>query len=124
MNIRSSTTQRIILISTILLLLVLAWVSLSGGINQIPRSESIGQILETIVQLVCGILSLLIALTCFYGKRWRRPVRIIWGATLMTAAGMSSLVWGPPMLTVTLVFATAALLIALTIVWLLRVSGA
>jgi len=123
MKIRS-TVRRIILISAILLLLAVAWVSVSGGISQLSRSRTIGQVTETTIQLACGLLSLLSAFTCFYGKRWRRPVRFIWGATLMTAAGMSSLVWGPPMLTVALVFAAAALLIALTIVWLLRVGGA
>jgi hypothetical protein len=119
-----SAVRRIILISTILLLIALAWTALSGGLGQLSRSQTIGQQAETAVQLACGFLSLLSAVTCFYLHRWRRRVRIAWAVSLTMTAGMSSLVWGPPMLTVGLAFAAGALLGALTIIWLLRVGGA
>jgi hypothetical protein len=109
--------------SAILLLLAMAWVALSGGLNQLPRSRTIGQRVETAVQLACGLLSLLSAVTCFYWHRLRRPIRAAWAISLTTAAGMSSVVWGPPMLTVGLALAVGALLVALTIIWLLQVGG-
>jgi len=120
----SLALRRIILISTILLLLVLAWVTFAGGLNQIPRSQTIGQVVETVVQIACGVLSLLIAVTCFYWQKLRRPVRFAWLISLILTAGMSSLVWGPPMLTVGLVFAALAFLVALGIIWLLRIGSA
>ena len=121
----SSVVRRIILISTILLLLVLAWVTFSGGLNQIPLSQTIGQVVETVVQIACGLLSLLIAVTCFYWQKLRRPVRLAWLISLILTAGMSSVVWGPPMLMLGLVFAVLAFLVAQGIIWLLRVgSGA
>lgn len=121
----SSAVRRIILISTILLLLVLAWVTFSEGLNQIPLSRTIGQVVETIVQIACGLLSLLIAVTCFYWQKLRRPVRLTWLISLILTAGMSSVVWGPPMLMLGLVFAVLAFLVAQGIIWLLRVgSGA
>ena len=123
MNI-NSFARRIILTGGILILIVMASVLFSGGLSQLSRSRTIGQITETYIQFTCGVLTLLSAFTCFYGKRWRHPIRTIWVITLMTTAGMSSLVWGPPMLIVGLAFTAGALLIALAIIWLLRAGGA
>jgi hypothetical protein len=102
---------------------MMAWVLFSGGLSQLSRSGTIGQITQTSIQITCGVFTLLILFTCFYMKRLRRLIRTIWIITLMITAGMSSLVWGPPMLLVGLVFATAALLVALAIIWLLKVGG-
>ncbi|MCX6168107.1 MAG: hypothetical protein NTX65_02120 [Ignavibacteriales bacterium] len=116
--------RRIILISTILLLFVLAWVSLSGGINQIPRSKTIGQKVETVVQIVFGLFSLLITVTCFYWHKLRRSVRLAWLISFVLTAGISSVVWGPPMLTIGLVCTVLAFLVARGIIFLLDVGNA
>jgi hypothetical protein len=105
-----------------LLLLAVAWAALSGGLSQLPRSLTIGQQVETGMQFACGLLSLLSVLTCFRWRRWNRPVLVLWTISLMTTAGLSSLVWGPPMLSLGLAFAAGALLLALVIIWLLRVG--
>ena len=105
-----------------LLLLAVAWAALSGGLSQLPRSLTIGQQVETGMQLACGLLSLLSVLTCFRWRRWNRSVLVAWTISLMTAAGLSSLVWGPPMLSIGLAFGAGALLLALVIIWLLRVG--
>lgn len=114
----------IILISAILLLLAVAWLALSGGISQLPRSVTIGQQVETTVQLACALLSFLSAFTCFYWKRLRRAVRVAWIISLTTAAGLSSIVWGPSMPGVGLAIAAFALLVGLAIIWLLRIAVA
>lgn len=116
--------RHILLAIAMLLLIAVAWTALSGGIRQIPRSRTLGQRVETTVQLACGLLSLLSVLTCFRWRRWGRLVRAAWAISLMTAAGLSSLVWGPPMLIIGLVFAAAALLLALAIIWLIRTGRA
>jgi hypothetical protein len=103
-----------------LLLLALAWQALSGGFRQIPHSRTLGQRFETAMQIACGLLSLLSMLTCFCWRRWNRPVLVAWTLSLMTAAGLSSLVWGPPMFIIGLGFAAGALLVAMAIIWLLR----
>jgi hypothetical protein len=89
-----------------------------------PRSRTIGQRVETAVQLACGLLSVLTVITCFYWRHWGRRIRVVWTISLTTAAGLSSLVWGPPMLTIGLAFAAGALLVALAIIRLLRLGGA
>ena len=44
--------RRIILICSILILVLIAWVSITGGVKQLPHSLTIGQKVETILQLV------------------------------------------------------------------------
>ena len=112
--------RRILLTGATLLLVTVAWMALSGGLRQIPRSRTFGQRVETTVQLACGILSLLSVLTCFRWRRWGPPVLVAWAISLATAAGVSSVVWGPPSLIIGLVFATGTLLMALGIIWLVR----
>lgn len=103
-----------------LLLMTVAWMTLSGGLHQIPRSRTLGQRVETTVQLACGLLSLLSVLTSFWWRRWSRPVLAAWAISLAAAAGLSSLVWGPPSLIVGLVLAALSLLVALATMRLLR----
>ncbi len=119
-----TAARRIILIGTILFLLVVAWASLAGGLGQLPRSQNIVQRVETTVQLACGLLSLLSAVTCFCWTRLRRAIRAAWIISLTTTAGLSSVAWGPPMLATGLAIAAAALLVALAVSWLLRIGGA
>ena len=105
-----------------LLLLVVAWMALSGGVAQLPRAHALGQRLETVVQIACGVLSLLALLTSVWARGWGRAVRIAWIVSLMMTAGLSSLVWGSPSLMVGVLFAVVALLVARAILWLLRAS--
>ena len=112
--------RRMQLAGGMLVLLVVAYMTLSGGVAQWPRSHSAGQRLETIVQIACGMLSLLTLLTSVWLRGWGRGVRLVWIFALMVTAGLSSLVWGAPSLPVGVVFAVAALLVALAILWLLR----
>ena len=123
MNIRP-TIRRIILISSMLLLLMVAWISLMGGFSQLPLSLTIGQKVETTVQIICGLLSLLNAITCFYWQKFSRPIRTAWVISLTITAGMSSVVWGPPMITVGAVFAGLAFFVAIGIIKLQKVGGA
>ena len=115
--------RRGLLACTLLFLIWLAWKALSGGFRQLPRSHTAGQKVETVLQLECGVLSLLVALTCF----WRRPtwapvVRTLWAISLASAAGLSSLVWGPPMPLIAVLFVAVALFVARAIQWALRTA--
>ncbi|HKI46222.1 MAG TPA: hypothetical protein VKA08_12900 [Balneolales bacterium] len=55
-------------------------------------------------------------------RRWAHPVRIAWTIVMVTAAGLSSVVWGnsPPLTGILLVF--GALIVVLSIQWALRIS--
>jgi hypothetical protein len=112
--------RHVILVFIILLLMALALATLSGGLRQLPLSHSIGQLVETTLQLMAGILTLLVALTCFWRRKWGPPARSAWAISLVTAAGLSSFVWGPPMPLIGLLFALLALFAAWVISWALR----
>ena len=114
--------RRGLLAGTMLFLLWLAWKALSGGFRQIPRSHTVGQKVETVIQLECGVLSLLVTLTCLWHRQSAPLVRTLWGISLATAAGLSSLVWGPPMPLIGLLFVAIALLVARAIKWTLRTA--
>ncbi|MBZ5538641.1 MAG: hypothetical protein LAO31_22060 [Acidobacteriia bacterium] len=81
--------------SAALLLITVAWMAFSGGLDQIPQSRTLGQRVETTAQLGCGLLTLLSVLTGYRWRRWGPPVLAAWAIALTTAAGLSSLVWGP-----------------------------
>jgi len=123
---RRPIVRRFILAVVAMLLAAVSWATLWGGFHQIPRARTFGQQVETAVQLVCGLLGVLSVLTCIWGRgrRWNRPVLIAWTVSLPAAAGLSGLVWGPPMLIVGLGFAAGTLLLALGVIWLVRASGA
>ena len=103
-----------------LVLLVVAWEALSGAVRQFPRSDTVGQKVETAVQLACGLLSLLSVLTTFVWRRSASRIHPAWAGSLAAAAGLSALVWGPPQPAVALSFAAGALLAALGVMRLLR----
>jgi len=103
-----------------LILIALAWGAISGGLEQLPRSRTAGQKIETLVQIMCGLLSLLTVLTCFWRRKWSYAVHTAWAVSLAAAAGLSAFVWGPPMLLVAVLFIAGALLFALIILWALR----
>jgi peptidoglycan/LPS O-acetylase OafA/YrhL len=115
-----SIGRRLLFAAASLLVLAIAWAALAGGVSNIPRSITLGQRIETAVQLVAGALSPLVVLTCFLLRRWTRPIRLAWAVTLAAAAGISALVWGPPMAGIALVFTAVVLLLTLGIAWALR----
>jgi len=112
--------QRIVLAVAVLLLLVLAWTGLTGGIDDFATAENVGQEGQTVAQLAYGLLSLLTVTTVHGVHRWRGVIRGAWAASMMVAAGLASMVWGDAGALVGLVAAAGALLIALAILWLLR----
>lgn len=112
--------RRLLLTCISLLLLLLAWEALAGSVRQFPRSSSVGQQVETVVQFGCGLLSLLTVLTCFWWRSWAGAIRVAWAITLVAVVGLSSMVWGPPMPLTALALSTVALLVALATLWALR----
>lgn len=114
--------RRLLLLCSTALLIMLAWGAFSGALGQFPRSHTVGQRVETTVQLVCGFLSLATVVTCFWWRQWDGPVRWAWAISLATAVALSSLVWGPPMPLTGLLFAVGTLLAALAIIWALRTT--
>lgn len=112
--------RRLLLTCVTCLLLLLAWEALVGSVRQLPRSSTLGQQVETIVQFGCGLLSLLTVFTCFWLRRWAGAIRAAWAIALVSVAGLSSMVWGPPMPLTALALGVVALLVALATIRVLR----
>ncbi|PKD45158.1 hypothetical protein [Rhodohalobacter barkolensis] len=107
----------LLLICIILFLLILTWWAIAGGVHQLSHSNTLGQHIETVVQLLCGVLSFLTVSTYFVLKKWASFIRVAWIFSLVLTAGLSALVWGPPMPLIALLFAAVALLAAYIILW-------
>lgn len=107
-----SVVRRLLRACAALLLVGLAWWAVLGGYRSWPRARTFGQQAETIIQLACGMLSAAVVATRFRWGRYSRRVRTAWFVSLAAAAGLSALVWGPPMPLIALAFAGAALLAA------------
>ncbi len=114
--------RNVLLAMVALLLLVLAWGALSGGVRQIPLARTFGRQAQTVLQIAAGVLSVLVLITHAGRHTWRRHLRAAWAVSLALAAGLSSLVWGPPMPLLAVVFAAVALLLALGVIRVLRTT--
>ena len=105
-----------------LLLLWLGWTGLTQGINQLPQSQTPGQIAQTITQVAFGLFALLSLVTTFWARRWNTLMLAAWTVSVTLAAGLASVVWGGTSLLVGLLSGAGAFLIGLGIAWLLRVA--
>ena len=105
-----------------LLLLWLGWTGLTQGINQLPQSQTPGQIAQTLAQVAFGLSALLSLVTTFWARRWNTLMLAAWTVSVTLAAGLASVVWGGTSLLVGLLSGAGAFLIGLGIAWLLRVA--
>jgi hypothetical protein len=119
----AAIARRAALGGVLVVLTLVAWGAVWGGFRQMPRAETSGQRAETAVQIACGVLSVLTALTCFRWRRWAGAVRVAWAASLALGVGLSGLVWGPPMPWIALLMGAGTLLAALLLIWAMRAWG-
>ena len=105
-----------------LLLLWLAWTGLTQGINQLPQSQTPGQIAQTLTQVAFGLFALLSLVTTLWARRWNTLMLAAWTVSVTLAAGLASVVWGGTSLLVGLLSGAGAFVIGLGIAWLLRVA--
>ena len=112
--------RRFLLAMALLVLLVLAWVGLTGSLEQLPQSHTAGQRLQTLSQLTYGVFSLLGIVTTFWKRRWASVVLSGWAVSLAAAGGLGSVVWGRSSWVLGLLAAAGAAVVAAVIIWLLR----
>jgi ammonia channel protein AmtB len=117
----NARVRQILLVIVCVVLLWLAWIGLSGGVDQLSQSQSAGEMVQTFTQFAFGLFALLSVVTTFWAQRWNPLMLGSFTISLSLAAGLASVVWGGTSLLIGLVSGTAALLIGLGIAWLLRV---
>jgi len=111
----------------VLLLLGLAYIGITGGIDQFDQSThsqySIGQIIQTVLQLAFGLLSIAVIAVWFWARRWSTTVFAAFVVSLTLAGGLASVVWGGTSITIGVVSGLASLAVGWVIMWLLRFSA-
>jgi hypothetical protein len=113
----------VLLAIAIVLLLVLAWTGINGGIHQLSTTATTGQTIQTALQLLYGALSVLSIVTVYWGRRWNRLVLACWTISLALAGGLGATEWGGATLRIGIVSAAAAGLVGVGIAWLLRIGA-
>lgn len=110
--------RRTLLVVALVLLLVLAWTGIKGGIEQLSSAHTRGQQIQTIIQLVYGVLSIGCILTVRLS--WNRSLLVCWTIALALGGGLGAVAWGQASLGIGLVSGLAAGLVGAGIAWLLR----
>ena len=109
------------------LLLFLGYTGIAGGIEQLDQTNhtayTVGQIIQTVLQLLFGVLSFAVIGTWFWARGSSRPVVIAWIATLTLAGGLASVVWGQTNIWIGVLSGAASALVAWAIAALLRVGA-
>ncbi len=114
---------RVLFVLTLLLLLGLAWIGISGGWSQLAQSPTPGRQIQSIAQLAYGLLSLVSLIVWFATRRWSWSVLVAWVLSVALAGGLAPVVWGESSVAVGVVSGMASGLIAAGVVWLLRFSA-
>ena len=120
------TFSRALVSLAVALFLALAYTGIAGGIDQFDQSShdqyTIGQIVQTVMQLAFGVLSVASIVVWFWARVRSRPVLIAWALSLGLAGGMAPVVWGHSSVGVGIISGVASLLVAWGIAALLRVG--
>lgn len=116
--------RRALLVVAFVLLLVLAWTGLNGGIEQLSRSHTTGQAIQTVMQLVYGMCAVLCIVTVYWARRWNLLLLVYWTVALALAGGMGAIFWGDTSLLVGIGSGAAAGLVGAGIAWLVRFGAA
>lgn len=113
-------TARVLRIVAILLLLAMAWLGIRGGIHDWPQSQSAGQKVQTVFQLLYGLLSLLLIVSTLRVAPFRRFVGWAWVITFTIAGGLAPPVWGDSTWLAGLAAGLVAFGVGLLVLWLSR----
>ena len=112
--------RRFLLIVAIVLLLLLVWTGLYGGINQLSGLHTTAQMIQTAFQLVYSVSAVLSIVTVFWAQRWNRAILVCWTIALAFAGGLGATAWGGASALIGGVSGVAAGLVGAGIAWLLR----
>lgn len=114
--------SRILLGIALVLLLVLAWTGVRGGLEQFP-GHTTGQRAQTIAQLAFGVFSLLSIVVLSSAPQWHGVAFGGFVLSLAMAGGLAPVVWAHESVGTGLVSGAASLLVGWGIIWLLRTGA-
>ena len=115
--------SRILLGIALLLLLVLAWTGVRGGLEQFPGAHTTGQRAQIIAQLAFGVFSLLSIVVLFSAPQWHGVAFGGFVLSLAMAGGLAPVVWAHQSAGTGSVSGAASLLVGWGIIGLLRTGA-
>jgi len=118
MNLRAFA-RRALHACAVLFVLAVAWWCTSDGLRNLRYAHTMGQQLEALLRLACGLLSVAVVVTRYWWPRGSRPARVGWAVTLAAPAGLAALVWGPPAVLTAILNVIVALLVGWGVLWAL-----
>ena len=113
-------TARVLRIVGVLLLLAAAWLGIGGGIHDWPQSQSTAQKVQSVFQLLYGVLSLLVIGSTLRVGPFDRVVGWAWLITFTVAGGLAPPVWGDSTWLAGLAAGLVSLGVGLLVLWLSR----
>ena len=105
-----------------LCLVWLGWEGIHGGMSQWSGSMTAWQRVQTLSQVLYGAFAVFALLTAFRLRQFRRFAELGFILGASAAAGVASVVWGGTSILVGVASGLGAALIAVLIMWMLRVG--
>ena len=106
----------------LLTLLVLAWTGLAESLRQVTQRNTPPQMAQVLAELTYGISALLIIVMVFFWRRNAWIVEWLFVGSAAFAASLAAVVWGGASVLTGLITFVGAGLLAVAIVWMLRVG--
>jgi hypothetical protein len=110
----------ILAVVAVLLLLALAYTGISGGVQQWNHWSTMQHRIQLGSQIVSGVSALLILITSFRWRRWRRYAELGFVLGGVVATSLAAVVWGGGTILSGVSTGIAALAITGAIVWMVH----
>ena len=108
-------------------LLFLGYTGITGGVDQLDQTKhsqyTVGQIVQSVFQVIFGILSFAVIGTWFWKRSSSQPVIIAWIVSLTVAGGLASVVWGGASVWIGIISGAGSAVVAWAIAALLRIGA-
>lgn len=105
-----------------LLLLVIGFVGVRNGIDDLRVAATGGQTIQALLSLASGALGLVACYAVGMGEAWTAPVLWAWAATITVMVAMAPAVWAGTGLGPVAAAGGGTAVIALLVIWLARVG--
>jgi len=101
-------------------LLFIGYSGIAGGLQQVGEAATLGQRLQTAMQLVFGALAVAVVGALVMRRRWARPLLLAWAAALTIGGGVAPITWGGTGPLPALAAAVAIALLAWLTLWAVK----
>lgn len=113
-------SSRIYRYAAIVLSLVFSYLGINGWLHQWSKCTNAGLVIQTIAQLLYGILGVAVAVVLIRKRRLPKVLEWTWPITMAIAAGLAPIFWGGTGILPGVSSGIAGLLLGVGMIWLAR----